>query len=165
MDRGAYEFFAGTGGTDGARWSPEVAERVPVFGDPNGVRLVSAAYNPGLRRYLLATEHAPKGRGNIGVFDAPTPWGPWTTVTYEDGWGAEGVRAGTFFWNFAPGWWSDDGRDFVLVFTGGKELDSWNTVEGSFIVGGPTVASQGESGPAAPADAPSRHRQAILERR
>ena len=120
MDRAAYEFFVGTGATGSARWTPEVAERAPLFKDPNGTALVSAAHNPGLRRYLLATQHAPKGQGNIGVFDAPTPWGPWTTVLYEDGWGAERFRAGGFFWSFAPGWWSDDGRVFVLVFTGKK---------------------------------------------
>ena len=165
MDRAAYEFFAGTGATGIARWTSEVADRVPVFKDANGTGLVSAAYNPSLRRYLLATQHAPKGQGNIGIFDAPSPWGPWTTVLYEDGWGTERFRAGGFFWNFAPGWWSDDGRDFVLVFTGTKALDSWNTVEGSFIVGGPPVAWRGDVRPATEASAPDKYQQALLGRR
>ena len=28
----------------------------------------------------------------LGIFDSPTPWGPWTTVTQIDGWGGEENR-------------------------------------------------------------------------
>jgi len=132
MDRAAYRFFAGRGADGAPRWSADVAEREPVFEDPNGARLPSAIYNPGLRRYFLATNFAPRGAGNMAVFDAPEPWGPWTTVLYDRAFGSGRIDPGVFYMNFAPKWWSDGGRGFVLVFTGGGSVDSWNSVRGRF---------------------------------
>lgn len=48
---------------------------------------MSVSYNAGLKRYLLITEHTETHRGNMGIFDAPHPWGPWTTVCYQEKWG------------------------------------------------------------------------------
>jgi hypothetical protein len=143
--RDAYEWF--TGLHDGkAAWGPLVAKQ-PVFENPEGTGwCVSAIYNPGLRRYLLATEHEKSHTSAMGLFDAPNPWGPWTTVKYwsvDDPFGRE--RPGSalswnhniFFFSFVPKWWSDDGREFTLVFTGGgkgKDNDSWNTVRGHFVL-------------------------------
>jgi hypothetical protein len=137
MERAAYEFFAGQDPSSGApRWSDSVAERAPVLEDSNGARLPSAIYNPGLRRYFLLVGRAPRFSGNVSIFDAPEPWGPWTTVLYEDAWGRGHVDPSTFFLNFSPKWWGDGGKSFVLAFTGGGDLDSWNTVEGSFTASG-----------------------------
>jgi hypothetical protein len=133
MDRAAYEFFAGFDQAGSPIWTAELAARTPVFEDPNGVGwTVSVSYNPGLDRYTLATEHSRSFEGNLGLFDAPEPWGPWTTVHYESEFGSPQIEASTFFWNFSNKWLSTDGRDFVLVFTGVGENDSWNTVRGRF---------------------------------
>ncbi len=159
MERAAYTFFAGMDAGGEPRWSVDAADRKAVFADPNGVRLASAAYNPSLGRYLLTTEHAPKGSGNIGIFDAAEPWGPWTTVLYEDGWGSGHVPPTTFFVNFAPKWWGNGGKDFVLAFSGDGTLDSWNTVEGSFSKGGPAVGGQQKPAVAKKASPPSASSQ------
>jgi hypothetical protein len=69
----------------GARDGKEIAARKPIFSDPNGVGWgVSVEYNPGLKRYLLTTFHA--WDGSWGSFDAPEPWGLWTTVAYYNQW-------------------------------------------------------------------------------
>ncbi|MFZ5833642.1 MAG: DUF4185 domain-containing protein, partial [Planctomycetota bacterium] len=82
--RERYEFFAGLGSDGQPRWSAELAGKQPVFDDPNGVGWnLSVSYNPGLRRYLLCTEHGETHAGRFGLFDAPEPWGPWTTVAYD----------------------------------------------------------------------------------
>jgi hypothetical protein len=105
---------------------------------------VSACFDPGLRRYLLGTEHTVSHASVLGLWDAPEPWGPWTTVrlwTPEDRFGQD--RPGStldwsdnvFFCAFVPKWFSADGRSFSLVFTGGgngKNNDSLNTVRGTF---------------------------------
>jgi len=138
MDRADYEFFAGTDEGGRPRWTSDPDERRPVFENPSGVGWnLSVSYNPGLKRYLLCTEHTATFEGRLGMFDAPEPWGPWTTVLYAEG--AEVFRAGrietsTFYWNLSNKWLSQDGRDFVLIFTGIKTKDSWNTVEGTFRV-------------------------------
>jgi hypothetical protein len=138
-----YEWFIGT--TDGLPlWGPLSAKK-PVFENPEGTGwCMSVCYNPGLGRYLLATEHTTSHAGVMSLFDAPEPWGPWTTVKYwtaDDRFGQ--TRPGSnldwadnvFFFSFAPKWFSEDGRTFTLVFTGGgsgKNNDSLNTVRGTF---------------------------------
>jgi hypothetical protein len=133
-DRSRYEFFAGRDAQGTPRWTRDVAERQPVFEDSSGLgSRLSVCYNSGLRRYLLCAEHGAAYRGNLGVFDAPEPWGPWTTVAYHGNFGGLGS---TFFWNFSNKWLSADGTRFVLVFTGSGDNDAWNTVRGRFVLKG-----------------------------
>jgi hypothetical protein len=135
--RSQYEYFAGLDGGGSPVWTGDMNGRRPVFEDrENGVMTVSVSYNPGLGRYFLITEHTVGMRGNIGIYDAPEPWGPWTTVLFESGFGTPGIDATTFFWNFSNKWLSADGRDFTMMFTGVSSNDSWNTVRGRFNLGG-----------------------------
>ncbi|MGH9628875.1 MAG: DUF4185 domain-containing protein [Bryobacteraceae bacterium] len=143
MDRTAYEFFAGTVGGQPA-WSKNVLRKLPVFEDrDNGTGWVmSIGFNAGLERYLLMTDHTASNRGNLGIFDAPEPWGPWTTVLYLDeaqgtNFGANRIEPNTFFWNMPAKWQSRDGLQFSVVFTGsgrGKNNDSFNVIRGRFEV-------------------------------
>lgn len=141
--RNAYEWFTGMRG-DCPTWG-SLADKQPVFENAEGTGwCVSASYNTGLKRYLLATEHTVSHSGVMSLFDAPEPWGPWTTVTYwteNEPFGH--IRPGSsldwadnvFFFSFAPKWLSTDGRTFTLVFTGGgrgKNNDSLNTLRGTF---------------------------------
>lgn len=142
--RDRYEWYAGM--NDGKPlWSVLDAKK-PVFKDPNGVGwCMSAVYNPGLDCYLLCTEHTKSHSSLPGIFDAPEPWGPWTTVKYWHGKQRFGEthtgrdldwNNNVFFVAFPPKWFSDDGKNFTLNFTGGgmgKDNDSFNTVQGRFI--------------------------------
>jgi hypothetical protein len=138
-----YEWF--TGWHEGQpAWGPLSAKQ-PVFENAGGTGwCVSACFDPGVRRYLLATEHTVSHASVLGLWDAPAPWGPWTTVrlwTQGDRFGQS--RPGStldwkdnvFFCAFAPKWFSADGLSFTLVFTGGgngQDNDSLNTVRGVF---------------------------------
>jgi hypothetical protein len=135
LDRARHEFFSGVSPAGAPVWSSDPAAKRPVFEDPNGVGWnLAVSYNAGLRRYLLTTEHSVTHAGRFGLFDAPEPWGPWTTVAYDDAFGAGHVEATTFYWNFPPKWLSADGTHFTMVFTGSRTNDSWNTVSGSFAL-------------------------------
>lgn len=135
LDRARYEFFSGRDKEGRPRWSADLAEKQPVFEDPNGVGWnLSVSHNPGLRRYLLATEHGATHAGRFGLFDATEPWGPWTCVAYEENWGAGHIEVSTFFWSLPSKWLSADGAHFTLVFTGKNSNDSWNTVAGRFVL-------------------------------
>ncbi|MHC4994107.1 MAG: DUF4185 domain-containing protein, partial [Planctomycetota bacterium] len=145
FERDAYEFFAGLDGAGQPRWTRDLTKRAPVFHDPNRVGwCLSVSFNRGLGRYILMTNHVESSRGNLGVFDAPSPWGPWTTVAYmnvADGkpFGAGHVVDNVFFANIPTKWTSADGQRFTLVFTGagrGKNNDSWNAVRGRFVLRG-----------------------------
>lgn len=141
--KSSHEFFSGFDSAGNPTWGP-VSAKQPVFEDPNGAGwCLSASYHSGFERILLAIQHTGNVRGLIGIFDAPTPWGPWTTVEYYDAskpFGA--VREGSeltweqnvFFVGFPTKWF--DGDRFTLNFTGGgmgKTNDSFNTVSGRFI--------------------------------
>jgi hypothetical protein len=145
--KSSYKFFAGMDKSGQPFWTSNISLRQPVFSDPNGVGFnVSVSYNSGLRRYILATEHGEGFKGNLGLFEAPEPWGPWKTITYLNNsegnqFGSGVIDSDTFFWNFSNKWLSADGKDFTLIFSGfggGRGNDSWNTVRGSFdtAVGG-----------------------------
>jgi hypothetical protein len=140
MDRDAWEFFTGLDG-DTSTWDADIDAREPVFTDPAGVGWnVSVSYNAPLGRYVLCTEHDASKEGNLGIFDAPEPWGPWTTVGYYSDWEELGA---TFFWNFSNKWLSADGLDFTLVFTGIGDNDSWNTIRGRFDATAPPPSDGG----------------------
>ena len=125
LNRNAYRFFAGLNDANQPQWTKDADKRQPVFEDSRGVSWVlSVTYNAGLRRYLLTTEHTKWKCGNIGIFDAPEPWGPWTTVPYSEkfpGW--------TF--TFSNKWTSEDGTRFTVIYT---PRDSWATVRGRFLL-------------------------------
>ena len=131
-DIAAYEFYRGSS-ADGLPLWGEFGERAPIFRDANGVMRNAAIHVPGIGRYLLVTNHSRDEAGNVAIFDAPEPWGPWTTVLYARRWPGTGdVPPTTFSANFSPSWWADEGRRFVFVFTGRGENDSFNSVEGTF---------------------------------
>ena len=143
--REAYEWYKGME-KEKPMWG-KVFEKEPVFQDEEGVGwCLSAFYNPGLKRYILSTEHTETHKGIMGIFDAPEPWGPWTTVKY---W-TEGEYFGksrpgdnlewannVFYVAFNNKWLSANGIKFTMNFTGGgrgKDNDSFNTLDGSFII-------------------------------
>ncbi len=133
LNRGSYEFFVATDAAGEPIWTCDIEQKGPVFRDPLGVGWnVSVSYNAGLERYLLCTEHQRTHLAHFGMFDAPQPWGPWTTVAYEDAWGHGHVPQDTFYWSLPTKWISGDGRDFTLMFTGRSVNDSFNTVRGHF---------------------------------
>jgi len=151
-----WEFFAGLDGGDQPQWTQTPGARAPVFEDPvNGVMRTSVSYNAGLERYLLITQQVNRfesDNGHIGIYDAPEPWGPWTTVLFANPWEI-GLQDGgkTVYWNFSNKWLSADGRQCVLVYTGSGS-DEWGTVSCSFTL--PGIFADGfESGDAGAWDA------------
>lgn len=132
LDQESYEWFSGMS-VGSPTWSSNISQRQPVFRDANGVGwTIAASYNAGLRRYLLTTEHSSSFQGKFGCFDSAEPWGPWTTVSYMNSFGSPTVSSDTFFWNFSNKWMGQDGKQFVMVFSGINSNDSWNTVQGQF---------------------------------
>lgn len=148
--KSAYRFFAGFDSSGAPIWSPDINARKPVFEDArNGVMRTSVIYNPGIKRYILVVQQVTRykdlnsRKGYIGIYDAPEPWGSWSTVLFAHPWdigspphlqnSAYPGDAKTVYWNFSPKWWSNDGKQFVMVYTG-PGGDQWGTVEGRFTI-------------------------------
>jgi hypothetical protein len=116
--REAYTFFAGLDGRGQPLWSADLGDRRPVFSDPRGAQRIGLTYNQALKRYFLTTAHADGTRAThtpaLGVFDAPEPWGPWTTAYDSDRW----ANGWMIHHKFPTPWMSEDGTTMWLAFSG-----------------------------------------------
>ncbi|MCB0096636.1 MAG: hypothetical protein KDE46_12985, partial [Caldilineaceae bacterium] len=84
-NQGAYEFLVSVDGSNTPAWSSDVGKRGSVFNNPGLARRSGISYIPGLKRYLWwqqsnSGSEDTRFAGGFGVYDAPEPWGPWTTV-------------------------------------------------------------------------------------
>ncbi|MCB9148526.1 MAG: hypothetical protein H6641_07175 [Caldilineaceae bacterium] len=116
-NRAAYEFLQARDAQNNPIWTADMNQRGAVFttvGKKAGRS--SMSYNAALGRYIWwqgINEAAADERfgGGFGIYDAPEPWGPWTTVYY------------TALWDYPPGvlgsfptkWMRADGRAMYLV--------------------------------------------------
>jgi len=134
---GHFEYFTGLDPRGAPRWSPTAADANPVFVDANVASGVSApasvVYDAPLGRYLLVAWHG-SATGEVGFFEAPNPWGPWSTLAYYDDWGGFNETAGEATGLSLPTKWiSAEGRMLWIIFSGvnngaDNEYDSLNLV-------------------------------------
>lgn len=135
---GHYQYWAGP--ADGGRtgiWAAREADAHAVFADSNGVDTPEAAYDAKLHRVLLTAGHDRSGRpgassmGQVGLFEARKPWGPWATVGYYDDWGGFGAAAsGDFLGLVLPTMWMGaDGRTLWGVYSGLHRFDAFNVAK------------------------------------
>ena len=123
LERSRYGFFAGLGESGKPLWSPDISKRKPIFTDPKGTQRIAITYNAALGRYILTTSHLIGQKAThtaaLGVFEAPEPWGPWSTVYYDDHWSVrDGKDCHTYHHRFPPKWISPDGKTMWLLFSG-----------------------------------------------
>ena len=120
-DRSKYAFFQEIDAHNQPRWTRNLAERGAVFSEPGGCYRSHVTFDAGLQRYLWCQiGHGADTRfaGGFAIYDAPEPWGPWTTAFRTDS------------WDVGPGescslptkWMSADGRTVHLVFSGNDSL-------------------------------------------
>lgn len=131
-DKTRYEYFCGLGGKGAPEWSTNIINRRPCFSDPNGVEGFTVIYNQPLGRYIATTAHGNVAR--LGIFDAPQPWGPWTTIAYYDDWGGYPKHGGeALAYSFPTKWISNDGLTMWMIFSAydppTDSLDSFNLVK------------------------------------
>lgn len=135
MERDAYEFFHGLEEGE-PKWTTDLAKRSQVLTYPGRILRTDAVYHPDLERYLIAVGF--DFSGGWALFDAPEPWGPWTTAYYTFQWGL----GDTHGYRIPVAWLeSDSGR---LVFSGlsgrgginydafsvrGMKIEPWNRNE------------------------------------
>ena len=116
-ERAAYEFFAGLDKAGAPVWSKQVTNRAGVFAHKGNCRRSGITYNTALKRYLwwqILGGGDTRTRGGFGVYDAPEPWGPWTTVFFTKQWDVGPGDCGSF----PTKWMSQDGKTVHLVFSG-----------------------------------------------
>jgi CubicO group peptidase (beta-lactamase class C family) len=120
-ERAAYEFFQGLNGLAGPIWTKEIQDRAAVFVNPQKCYRSGISFNAALKRYLWCQilpfskdERGPRFQGGFGIYDAPQPWGPWTTVFYTAAWDVGPGETSSF----PTKWMSADGKTCHLLFSG-----------------------------------------------
>jgi CubicO group peptidase (beta-lactamase class C family) len=121
-ERDAYEFFAGFTPDGWPTWTRAIDHRQGVFTAKGHCCRSSISYNAGQKLYLwvqiLPGTEGKKAdtrfEGGFAVYDAPEPWGPWTTAFFTEKWDVgPGETA-----SFPTKWMSADGKTLHLVFSG-----------------------------------------------
>lgn len=129
-ERGAYQFFKSLDATDQPIWTSSIAERGAVFTHAGRCYRSGITYHAGVRRYLWS-QTLPGGdarfEGGFGIYDAPEPWGPWTTVFYTDRWDVGPGETSSL----PTKWMSADGTTIHLVFSGD---DAFSVREGTLVL-------------------------------
>lgn len=122
-ERAAYTFFTGLDSAGQPQWSANIAQRGAVFTHEGMALRSGISYNAPLGRYLWWQQLPVNGSdtrssGGFGIYDAPEPWGPWTTVYYTDDWDiGPGESA-----SLPTKWMSADGTTIYLTFSGNDSL-------------------------------------------
>jgi CubicO group peptidase (beta-lactamase class C family) len=145
VDRTAYEFFRGLDGRREPLWSKEIADRGAVFAHQGRCYRSGIAFNAALNRYLWVQiipgtegkQADTRFEGGFGVYDAPEPWGPWTTVYFTEKWDVGPGESSSF----PTKWMSADGLTVHLVFSGD---DTFAVRTARLKVARPTTIPRGE---------------------
>ena len=96
-------------------WTSDLNARGAVFTNPGRCYRTQVSYDAALKRYLLCQTGNDAGvRAGFGIYDAPEPWGPWTTVVRVDKWDVDAGES----CSFPTKWMSADGKTLHLVFSG-----------------------------------------------
>jgi len=117
-NKSTYEYLSGFETNGSPQWSENMSDRVAVFTHEGKVARTGIVYNASLQRYLWWQMIPGNGdirfTGGFAIYDAPEPWGPWTTAFYTEQWDTgPGETA-----SFPTKWISDDGKTAHLVFSG-----------------------------------------------
>jgi len=127
-DRNAYEFFKGLDTNGNSTWTSDITQRGSVFEFPGGSNRLDVTYNAPLGRYLMTMRSRARAGGlnQFSIYDAPEPWGPWTTVYYTEQWKGGVFDTGSGGWgesqHIPTKWISPDGKIFHLVSAGGDSF-------------------------------------------
>lgn len=118
-DRSAYEFLKSVSAEGETEWTGDIDQRGAVFENTHQCLRSGVTYNAALKRYLWWQIRGMEKEGKdvrfiqagFDVYDAPEPWGPWTTAFTTNEWDIAPGECGSF----PTKWMSDDGRTVFLV--------------------------------------------------
>ena len=137
VQKDAYEFFRDLDDAGNPIWTSDINQRGAVFTFPGKCRRSGISYNAALGRYLWW--QMVSGTNGLGVYDAPSPWGPWTTVYFTEEWDIAVGETGSF----PPKWMSSDGKTVYLVFSGD---DAFSVRQATLTTPEDSVASDSDGG-------------------
>ncbi len=167
LRQSAYQYFAGLDSRSRPTWSAAADRMQPVFTDRNAPQpgcggrcgmsgdLEDAVFDAGLKRYIGVAQGGLLAQTSF--YEAPHPWGPWTTISYNNidpatgsgGWGNLGVAAGESLGvHPVNAWTSTDGLTLWMTYSSsgkapanalfpppGSGLDAFHLLRTDLMVG------------------------------
>jgi len=118
-DRSSWEFLERLDEHGTPVWTADIGRRGEVFRYPRHCRRVDGVYDAALKRYLLAVAYDQES--GWGIYDAPEPWGPWTTAFHTEHWDFDHTHG----YRLPAKWIEGDGRAMALVFSGLAPYDAF----------------------------------------
>lgn len=136
-ERSAWQFLERLNDSGSPVWTSDLQKRGPIFHHRDACLRSAMTYCAPLKRYLwwqqIPTPVGARDRGDtrfeggFGIYDAPQPWGPWTTAYFTTKWDVGPGEHG----DFPAKWMSADGREVALVFSG---EDAFSVRRAKFIL-------------------------------
>jgi hypothetical protein len=147
-----WSFFAGPDTSGNPIWSASSANAKPVFSDSNGFQFMVGTFDKAIGRYIIHADHGTECAGpcerQVGLFDGPSPWGPWTSFDYEEQF--DNYYCGTnclgnlpeVGWSMMQKWMSTDGLSIWVEYNATGAYDSLNLIKGTMTLApGSTITS------------------------
>jgi hypothetical protein len=154
-----WSYFSGLDSSGNPTWASSSSSAVAVFTDSNNLQYgISGAFDAALGRYIMAGDHGVACGGTpaqpcarqVSMFDAPSPWGPWTVFDYEEqfdnyycGTNCLANLVGVSF-GYVQKWMSTDGvslwAEYSAADSSNDGYDSLNLLKGTMaLASGSTV--------------------------
>jgi len=147
----AWQYYAGADTSGNPIWSNSSAVGKPVWTDTNNGQWLEVTFDKAIGRYLAYNDHGYSCQGQpcerqLSLFDAPSPWGPWSTFDYEDEF--DNLGCGTncladrieVSFLLMQKWFSPDGLTVWAQYSSTGPYDSLNLIEGTMrLAPGSTV--------------------------
>ena len=122
QDRANYEFLVSVDGNGDATWGT-FAQKGPVVTDAGNLHWGRTIVYHEKSGSFIMTHMTPNDSSQ--VFNAPNPWGPWTSIgtitNTQLGYGGETL----YSLNFIPGWFSSDGTEGYITASGTGAMDTF----------------------------------------
>jgi hypothetical protein len=138
-----WQYMTGLDANGNPTWGAASAAQ-PMWSDPN-FGFAALTYHPATNRYLLTGQG---GIQTLAIYDAPQPWGPWTTVYATNTWGPSGSPFGdaeSLGISYPEAWMSADGKTMWAAFSSspGPVGDALNVMSATLTLnnGGVTIKS------------------------
>ncbi len=151
-----YQYYEGLEEKGSPKWGTSSEKAAVVLNDENGGGGISVTFDKGIGRYIVYDSHEDVCEGKpceesperaVSLFDGASPWGPWTTVTYENQF--DNTECGTNClgndesdsFELPQKWMSASGLTAWSLYSGYPgAYDSLNLIEGTM-----SLASSGSS--------------------
>jgi hypothetical protein len=122
----AYTYFAGLDASGDPTWSADASDAQSIFVDRNTrpMGIGNVVYSPALKCLVGAAQGGTVAQ--VALYEAPMPWGPWSTISYTntnpDGSGGFGDLGSS---DYTPGHGDSLGINFIDAWTSADGLTMW----------------------------------------